>query len=67
MDSSQPDLEEGHIGWENYGWIEEVFLGSVFKVFALHHHLVPIPRAGRGNNVLVFAGGEKELVADMII
>jgi 3',5'-cyclic AMP phosphodiesterase CpdA len=39
LDSSQPELEEGHIGRENYGWIEKTFSVSGFKVFALHHHL----------------------------
>lgn len=24
---------------------------AFFEVFALHHHLIPIPRTGRGNNV----------------
>lgn len=62
VDSSQPDLEEGHIGRENYGWIEKEFSGSGFKVFALHHHLVPIPRTGRENNVLVDAGDVLELL-----
>ncbi len=55
-DSSQPDLNEGHVGRENYGWIREAFSGDDFKVFALHHHLVPIPFAGRENPVLVDAG-----------
>ncbi|AKB24721.1 3',5'-cyclic-nucleotide phosphodiesterase [Methanosarcina sp. MTP4] len=55
-DSSQPDLDEGHVGRENYGWIKEAFSGDEFKVFALHHHLVPIPLAGRENTVLVDAG-----------
>ena len=62
LDSSQPDLEDGHIGRENYGWIERTFSGSGFKVFALHHHLIPIPRTGRGNNVLVDAGDVLELL-----
>ena len=62
LDSSQPELEEGHIGRENYGWIENTFSGNSFKVFALHHHLIPIPRTGRGNNVLVDAGDVLELL-----
>jgi 3',5'-cyclic-AMP phosphodiesterase len=61
LDSSQPELEEGHIGRENYGWIESTFSVSGFKVFALHH-LIPIPRTGRGNNVLVDAGDVLELL-----
>jgi 3',5'-cyclic AMP phosphodiesterase CpdA len=62
LDSSQPELEEGHIGRENYEWIENTFLRKGFKVFALHHHLVPIPRTGRGKNVLVDAGDVLELL-----
>jgi 3',5'-cyclic-AMP phosphodiesterase len=62
LDSSQPELEEGHIGRENYGWIETIFSLGSFKIFALHHHLIPIPRTGRGNNVLVDAGDVLELL-----
>lgn len=62
LDSSQPELEEEHIGRENYGWIESTFSVSGFKVFALHHHLISIPRTGRGNNVLVDAGDVLELL-----
>jgi 3',5'-cyclic AMP phosphodiesterase CpdA len=62
LDSSQPELEEGHIGRENYSWIEDTFSVNCFKVFALHHHLIPIPRTGRGNNVLVDAGDVLDLL-----
>lgn len=62
LDSSQPELDEGHIGRENYNWIENTFSVNGFKVFALHHHLIPIPRTGRGNNVLVDAGDVLELL-----
>jgi 3',5'-cyclic-AMP phosphodiesterase len=61
-DSSQPDLDEGHLGRENYGWIKAAFSGDNFKVFAMHHHLVPIPLAGRENTVLVDAGDVLELL-----
>ncbi|WP_416182790.1 metallophosphoesterase family protein [Methanosarcina sp.] len=61
-DSSQPDLDEGHLGRENYGWIKEAFSGENFKVFALHHHLVPVPLAGRENTVLVDAGDVLDLL-----
>lgn len=62
LDSSQPELDDGHIGRENYGWIESTFSTGSFKVFALHHHLIPIPKTGRGNNVLVDAGDVLELL-----
>ena len=61
-DSSQPDIDEGHIGRENYGWIREAFSGEDFKIFAVHHHLIPIPLAGRENTVLVDAGDVLELL-----
>jgi 3',5'-cyclic AMP phosphodiesterase CpdA len=61
-DSSQPDLDEGHIGRENYGWINDAFSGKDFKVFAIHHHLIPVPLAGRENMVLVDAGDVLELL-----
>ncbi|WP_232308786.1 metallophosphoesterase family protein [Methanosarcina lacustris] len=62
VDSSQPDINEGHLGRENYGWIKEAFTGENFKVFALHHHLVPIPLSGRENTVLVDAGDVLDLL-----
>ena len=61
-DSSQPDLNEDHIGRENYGWIKDAFSSENFKVFAVHHHLVPIPLAGRENTVLVAADDVLELL-----
>jgi 3',5'-cyclic AMP phosphodiesterase CpdA len=61
-DSSQPDLDEGHIGRENYGWINDAFSAKDFKVFAIHHHLIPVPLAGRENMVLVDAGDVLELL-----
>lgn len=62
LDSSQPELEEGHIGRENYDWIQKTFSVKGFKIFAVHHHLIPIPKTGRGNNVLVDAGDVLELL-----
>jgi len=61
LDSSQPELEEGHIGRENYGWIESTFSVSGFKVFACTNTLF-IPWTCRGNNVLVDAGDVLELL-----
>lgn len=57
MDSSQPDLAEGHIGREWYGWIREQYRHEDdLKVFALHHHVIAIPGAGRAMNVITDAG-----------
>jgi 3',5'-cyclic-AMP phosphodiesterase len=37
VDSSKPDLDEGEIGREHYGWIEEGFAGKAdLRVFVCH-------------------------------
>ena len=57
VDSSKPDLDEGEIGREHYGWIEEGFAGeSGLRVFVCHHHLMPIPGTGRERNQVLDAG-----------
>jgi Icc protein len=57
VDSSEPDLDEGHVGRERYPWIRQQFdePGDV-KIFAIHHHLVPIPGTGRERNIITDAG-----------
>lgn len=57
MDSSAPDIDDGHVGRENYGFIEQFFSKqNVFKIFLMHHHLLPVPKSGRERNILVDAG-----------
>jgi 3',5'-cyclic-AMP phosphodiesterase len=57
VDSSDPDLNEGHVGRESYPWIREQFdEPDDVKVFALHHHLVSIPGTGRERNIITDAG-----------
>ena len=57
VDSSKPDLDEGEIGREHYGWIEEGFAGEAdLRVFLCHHHLMPIPGTGRERNQVLDAG-----------
>ena len=57
VDSSEPDLNEGQIGRERYGWIHEHFdVPAELKVFVLHHHLLPIPGTGRERNIVYDAG-----------
>ncbi len=57
VDSSEPDLDEGHIGRERYDWIRKQFDRSDHvKVFVIHHHLVPIPGTGRERNIITDAG-----------
>jgi len=59
VDSTQPDVDEGHIGREFQNYIHETFSNapkSKIKIFMLHHHLVPVPMAGRERDILVDAG-----------
>jgi Icc protein len=57
VDSSKPDLDEGEIGREHYGWIEEGFAQDAdLRVFVCHHHLMPIPGTGRERNQVLDAG-----------
>jgi 3',5'-cyclic AMP phosphodiesterase CpdA len=57
VDSTEPDLDHGHIGRGSYSWIEQQFAEpSELRVFVLHHHLLPIPGTGRERNVVYDAG-----------
>src|SRR5919197_5717077 len=57
VDSSKPDLDEGEIGREHYGWIEQGFAGEAdLRLFVCHHHLVPVPGTGRERNQVLDAG-----------
>ena len=57
VDSTEPDLDNGQIGRGRYRWIEEQFSApSDFRVFVLHHHLLPVPGTGRERNVVYDAG-----------
>jgi Icc protein len=63
VDSSQPDLDDGHVGREHYLWISEQFdEPDDLKVFAIHHHLVSIPGTGRERNIITDAG---DLLAEL--
>ncbi|MFQ5710745.1 MAG: metallophosphoesterase family protein [Candidatus Geothermarchaeales archaeon] len=59
VDSTQPDVDEGHIGREFRRSLHDLILDAPrnkVKVFVLHHHLVPVPMAGRERDILVDAG-----------
>ncbi|MBA3654103.1 MAG: metallophosphoesterase [Actinobacteria bacterium] len=65
IDSSKPDLAEGEVGRERYDWIREHLAAPAdVKVFALHHHLVPVPGTGRERNTVWDAGDVLALLAD---
>ncbi|MDQ4069796.1 MAG: metallophosphoesterase [Actinomycetota bacterium] len=66
IDSSKPDLAEGEVGRERYRWIRDQFAGDAdFRVFVLHHHLVPVPGTGRERNTVWDAGDVLALVAEL--
>jgi 3',5'-cyclic AMP phosphodiesterase CpdA len=57
-DSSEPDNDSGHVGRVKYNEIRDFFGQNKSKVgvFALHHHLIPVPHTGREHNVVEDAG-----------
>jgi Icc protein len=63
LDSSEPDLDHGQIGRNRYPWIEEGFSRPAdFRIFVLHHHLLPVPGTGRERNVVYDAGDVLEVL-----
>ncbi len=65
LDSSQPDLNEGRLGRQNYRWMVEKFSEPHdFKIVALHHHLLPLPGTGRERNIIEDAGDFLELMVN---
>jgi len=66
IDSSTPDLDDGHIGRANYEYIKERFNNpGKIKMMAMHHHLIPIPGTGRERHIPVDAGDVLKLCMDM--
>ncbi|HDZ86090.1 hypothetical protein LCGC14_0908380 [marine sediment metagenome] len=66
LDSSEPDLDIGSIGRERYVWIREQFEKNKndLKIFAMHHHLLPVPGTGRERNIVYDAGDLLETLID---
>ncbi len=62
VDSTQPDLDDGHVGREKYEWIEKCLDTDEFKVVALHHHLISVPKTGRERQIPIDAGDVLELL-----
>lgn len=66
VDSTEPDLDNGRIGRHRYPWIKAEFLKQPedFKIFLLHHHLLPIPGTGRERNIVNDAGDVLEVLVE---
>jgi len=60
LDSSDPDVDRGHVGRPQQLWMEnelnKCFIDSRFSIVAMHHHVIPVPKTGRERNVLSDAG-----------
>jgi Icc protein len=66
MDSTKPDLAEGEIGRERYSWIRQQFSAPAdLRIFALHHHLVPVPGTGRERNTVWDSGDVLSLLSEV--
>lgn len=59
VDSSIPDLDEGQVGRGRQDWVEKTLQNApegMYKIVAVHHHLVSVPGTGRERSVLTDAG-----------
>jgi len=67
VDSSEPDLNDGRVGREHYGFIQDCFqnAGEKLRIFVVHHHLIPIPGTGRERNIIFDAGDILELLSTL--
>ena len=63
-DSTEPDIDDGHIGRGNYNYMIKNFSEGDFKIFAIHHHLIPIPGTGRERNIPVDSGDVLKLLVE---
>ncbi|MHA1291435.1 MAG: metallophosphoesterase family protein [Promethearchaeota archaeon] len=60
--SSKDDLSDGEIGDEQLEWLARQFKKPIEnRIIALHHHLLPLPYAGRKVGVVLDAGELLEL------
>ena len=66
VDSSEPDLNDGQVGREHYGFIEGAFSDArdKLKVFVVHHHLISLPGTGRERNIIFDAGDVLEKLVE---
>jgi Icc protein len=73
LDSTKPDLDEGEVGREHYGWLDSEFRGwdRGPKILMIHHHILAIPGTGRDVYILRDAGDVmailRELKVDIVL
>ena len=73
IDSTKPDLDEGEIGREHYGWLDAELRGWTAgpRIVVIHHHILAVPGTGRDVNNLRDAGDVmailRELEVDLVL
>lgn len=67
VNSSKPDFAEGEVGHYRYDWIRKAFYEypDDYRIFVLHHHLVPLPGTGRERNIVWDAGDVLALMTEL--
>jgi 3',5'-cyclic AMP phosphodiesterase CpdA len=68
LDSSEPDLDYGKVGRAQQEFMEKELKEAqdhdLYKIIALHHHIIPVPKTGRERNVLSDAGDILQSIID---
>ena len=73
IDSTKPDLDEGEVGREHYGWLVAALQGWTEgpRIVVIHHHILAVPGTGRDVNNLRDAGDVmailRELEVDLVL
>jgi Icc protein len=73
IDSTKPDLDEGEVGREHYGWLDAELRGWTEgpRIIVIHHHILAVPGTGRDVNNLRDAGDVmailRELKVDLVL
>ncbi|MGH2948833.1 MAG: metallophosphoesterase family protein [Solirubrobacteraceae bacterium] len=73
IDSTTPDLDEGEVGRDHYGWLDAELRdwSDGPRIVVLHHHILAVPGTGRDVNNLRDAGDVmailRELEVDLVL
>jgi 3',5'-cyclic-AMP phosphodiesterase len=73
IDSTKPDVDEGEVGREHYGWLDASLRGWAEgpRILVIHHHILAVPGTGRDVNNLRDAGDVmailRELEVDLVL
>ncbi len=66
LDSSQADVNSGDIGCDQMEWLKDklkTIPDDLGKFVTFHHHLLPVPQAGRERNILLDSG---DLIQELV-